>query len=187
VLAGVIAAFLFAPGEEQDAGGELARQVELGDLILVSALAGLAGTSFLAMVQERFLAALRTEEARTQRETTVQAMRAMPDALDPARAKEAAKVNEDEVRHVLDQAQERVPVAVMELLPEERVADSGSLELDSGEMLKPASKRQTKKEAAELVATVADPAVDALADQMRSQVELVLGAIEPAEGGAGKG
>lgn len=61
ILAAVIAAFLFAPGQEMTVRGDIVRKVEEGRLILTAAIAGLSSAGFLALVQERFLAVAKNE------------------------------------------------------------------------------------------------------------------------------
>jgi hypothetical protein len=65
VVAAVVAAFLFAPGEQTMQGAQLVRKLELDRLLLVAAVAGLSSAGFLALVQERFLAAAKNQRLDT--------------------------------------------------------------------------------------------------------------------------
>lgn len=55
-LAGPVAAYLLAPGPEVVIKGQSTQTAQVGDVVVIAALAGLAGSRFLGAIQERFLA-----------------------------------------------------------------------------------------------------------------------------------
>jgi hypothetical protein len=61
ILAAVIAAFALTPVQEVVTAGATTRTMELDKLIVVAAIAGLASSSFLTLVQERFVAVARNQ------------------------------------------------------------------------------------------------------------------------------
>jgi hypothetical protein len=61
VLAAVIGAFALTPVQEVVNDGVVTRTVELDKLIVVAAVAGLASSSFLKLLQERFIAVAKNQ------------------------------------------------------------------------------------------------------------------------------
>ena len=183
ILAGVVAAFLFAPGEERIVDDEVVRDVELGELLLVSALAGLAGTGFLAAMQERFLATLKTKQAEAKVQDAVKGLLNInKTAKDTDRAKrKAAEAKQGDVHDKLKKAREQTSPRLAEAF---RQADSAAehklrelgmrdevLELSDGPAM---TDDQLSTEAAGVVDEVAGSAAQALSDQVTSQVDQLL-------------
>jgi len=74
IVAGVLAGLLLVPHKEVVANGATTSSVELETLLGVTLLAGLAGTSFLRVLQERFVAVARTQQLRGVIEATARSL-----------------------------------------------------------------------------------------------------------------
>ena len=179
VLAGVVAAFVFAPGEEQTVDNEVVRQVQLGDLLLISAVAGLSGTAFLAAIQERFMATLKTERAETKLQSTVAGlMKIKETAKDKNRAKKATETKHETVRRKLERTRKQTPPEISTALSK---ADMRTLTVE-GEVVEldaPMTNEQLSDEATDIIDSVTDEATDAMSEQVTSDVDLLLQTLDP--------
>ena len=179
ILAAVIAAFLFAPGEEQVVDGETERLVQLGDLLLISAAAGLSGTAFLAAIQERFAAVLKTKQAEVQIQGAIAGLLQIKEtAADTEKAQKAAEGQKEKVRRRLEESQNRKPPLISGMRAAFPSADPTLIEIiDQPD--EPLTENQLADQADELVSSVVDSAAESMSDQVVGEVDLLLKTLDP--------
>ncbi len=183
ILAAVIAAFLFAPGEERTVGATTVRDVDLGELILVAALAGLGSSAFLALVRERFLAMAGNARLNSTLDSAIAGLEQIKQkahqAKDPERAKRAASGSRARVKAKIDKAKRQTPPRMMRAFERRNLTGGDVVQLTADadaehiEIERPWDEEEVERQVDEVIDSVASETASTLGDELVSQIEAI--------------